>query len=97
MPDTREPAEPDIREAAVSDVSTTIMRICAESLSLAEVPLDANLVLLGVDSMTAVEIVTQIELELGVDVVETFFATPTVQAMTAAVERATAADTTSTR
>lgn len=79
----------------MSDVQSTIMRICAGSLGLAEVPLDANLVLLGVDSMTAVEIVTRIELEYGVDVVETFFATPTVHALTAAVEQA--ADETATR
>ena len=71
------------------DIQDTIMRICAQTLSRAEVAPDANLVLLGVDSMTAVEIVTQIELEYGVDVVETFFTTPTVQALTAAVQLAT--------
>lgn len=73
----------------MSDIQNAIMRICAESLGLAEIPLDANLDLLGVGSMTAVEIVTRIELAYGVDVVDTFFDTPTVGALASAVERAT--------
>ena len=56
-----------------NDVEATILEICRAALSAPDLRPDQNLTAAGADSLTAVEIVTQIELRLGQDVVETYF------------------------
>jgi acyl carrier protein len=72
------PDRPTIAEDLMDDIETRIHDICAEALQLKQVPIDDDLISLGADSMVAVEIVTKVEQEFGVDVMESFFLTPSV-------------------
>lgn len=61
----------------MTDLEPRVMSICSDVLRRSLGP-DDNLMELGMDSLAAVEIVTRLELDFGVDVVDTIFETPTV-------------------
>ena len=62
----------------ITDLQSRITSICAEVLKRSDLGPDDDLLQLGMDSLTAVEIVTRLELAYGVDVVDVIFETPTV-------------------
>ncbi|MEA2207409.1 MAG: hypothetical protein QOE77_4185 [Blastocatellia bacterium] len=62
-----------------TDLESRVTAICAEVLKRPDVGPDDDLMQLGMDSLTAVEIVTRLELAYGVDVVDVIFETPTVR------------------
>jgi acyl carrier protein len=61
------------------------MSICSDVLKRSALGPDDNLMELGMDSLAAVEIVTRLELDFGVDVVDAIFETPTVSQLCAVV------------
>ncbi len=69
----------------VTDLESRITSICAEVLKRSDLGPDDDLMQLGMDSLTAVEIVTRLELAYGVDVVDVIFETPTVRQLCAVV------------
>jgi acyl carrier protein len=62
----------------ISDLHTRMTSICADVLSRSTLGPDDDLIALGMDSVAAVEIVTRVETDYGVDVVDVVFDTPTV-------------------
>lgn len=74
------------------DLQSRVTAICAEVLKRSELGPDDDLMALGMDSLTAVEIVTRLELAYGVDVVDVIFETPTVRQLCAVVRSATGSD-----
>ena len=69
-----------------TDLQSRITSICAEVLKRSDLGPDDDLMQLGMDSLTAVEIVTRLELAYGVDVVDVIFETPTVRQLCAVVQ-----------
>jgi acyl carrier protein len=67
------------------DIEATIQGICAEALERESIGPDENLVDAGVDSLLAVEIITRLHMEFGVDLLEEFFAQPTAANLAKAV------------
>ncbi|SCG77002.1 Acyl-CoA synthetase (AMP-forming)/AMP-acid ligase II [Micromonospora coxensis] len=72
---------------AVLDVESRIQSICWDVLKRSDLGLDHDLMEAGMDSLAAVEIVTRVELDFGVDVVDAIFETPTVRQLAALVRR----------
>jgi acyl carrier protein len=68
-------------------IESRITEICQGALGRTEIRADESLVDAGADSLVAVEIVTQIEIDYGVDLVELFFESPTINSLAAAVEK----------
>ncbi len=61
-----------------ADLQIQMTSICSDVLNRSALGPDEDLVELGMDSVAAVEIVTRVETEYGVDVVDVIFDTPTV-------------------
>lgn len=75
----------------MTDLQSRVTSICAEVLKRSDLGPDDDLMQLGMDSLSAVEIVTRLELAYGVDVVDVIFETPTVRQLCAVVRSAAGA------
>jgi acyl carrier protein len=69
----------------MTDLEPRVISICSDVLKRSALGPDDNLMELGMDSLAAVEIVTRLELDFGVDVVDAIFETPTVSQLCAVV------------
>jgi acyl carrier protein len=63
--------------------------LCSDVLNRSALGPDDDLIELGMDSVAAVEIVTRVEMEYGVDVVDAIFDTPTVSRLCDVVREST--------
>ena len=70
------------------ELQAKLTSICAEVLKRPDLGVEEDLMAVGMDSVAAVEIVTRIEIDFGVDVVDAIFATPTVASLCAVVSEA---------
>jgi acyl carrier protein len=68
-----------------SNLEADLTRLCAEVLNRPNLGPDEDLIELGMDSVTAVKVVTKVETEYGVDVVDVIFDSPTVSRLCAVV------------
>lgn len=67
-------------------VHERVLDICRTALKNSDVSAEENLIDAGVDSLLAVQIVTRIETEYGIDLVDVFFSTPTVNDLAREIE-----------
>jgi acyl carrier protein len=72
------------------DIEARIQELCRTALQRPSIRVDENLVNAGVDSLLAVEIINQLQAEFGVDLLEDFFANPTVAGLAKAAQTKTA-------
>lgn len=73
-------------DLAPDHIQRVVTKICCDCLGVDLLDADDNLVRMGVDSLLAAALISQIELEFGIDVVAEFFAQPTIRHLTAAIE-----------
>lgn len=67
------------------DIVSEVTVVCRDAMGVADLPAADDLVARGADSLVAVEIVSRIQLDYGVDVADVFLATPTITALAEAV------------
>jgi acyl carrier protein len=70
----------------MNEIEQTVHQICAEALHRDTVGPTDDLVDAGVDSQLAIEIITRLQMRYGVDVLEEFFAEPTVAHLARAIQ-----------
>jgi acyl carrier protein len=67
------------------DIFEHITAICREAMGIPDLAVGEDLIERGADSIVAVEVVSQIELDYHVDVADLFFARPTIETLASAV------------
>jgi long-chain acyl-CoA synthetase len=69
----------------MEDIPERVAAICRDAMGVPDLRADEDLVARGADSLVAVEVVSRLELDYGVDVVDVFSVTPTIEALAEAV------------
>lgn len=69
----------------MDDISERIAAICRDAMGVPDLGIHENLIERGADSIVAVEVVSQIELDYRVSVADLFSSAPTIEALAAAV------------
>ncbi|HEX3648592.1 MAG TPA: phosphopantetheine-binding protein [Pseudonocardiaceae bacterium] len=67
------------------DIVSSVAVVCRDAMGVTDLHADDDLVARGADSLVAVEIVSKLQLDYGVDVADIFLATPTIAALAQAV------------
>jgi long-chain acyl-CoA synthetase len=70
----------------MADIIDRVASICRDAMGVSDLRTDEDLVSRGADSVVAVEVVSRLELDYGIDTIDVFFATPTIGALAAAVQ-----------
>jgi acyl carrier protein len=68
------------------EIIDRITAICREAMGVPDLAFDDDLIARGADSIVAVEVVSQIELDYHVNVADLFFSTPTIKALASSVQ-----------
>ncbi|HEX5118087.1 MAG TPA: acyl carrier protein [Pseudonocardiaceae bacterium] len=67
------------------DIASAVAVVCRDAMGVTDLHADDDLVARGADSLVAVEIVSKLQLDYGVDIADVFLATPTITALATAV------------
>jgi long-chain acyl-CoA synthetase len=70
----------------VDDIPAYVAAVCRDAMGVASLGENDNLVDHGADSLVAVEVVSRLQLDYGVEVADVFMSTPTINALVRAVE-----------
>lgn len=62
----------------MDDIPAHVAAVCREAMGVPEIGVDDNLVERGADSLVAVEVVSRLQLDYGIEVADVFLATPTI-------------------
>jgi len=73
----------------MDDIEQRVRQVCAEALERDHVGLTDNLIDAGLDSSLTVEVITRLEMQYGVDVLDEFFVEPTVAHIAQAIKERT--------
>jgi acyl carrier protein len=71
--------------SGMTDIIDHVAAICRDAMGVSDLRADEDLVARGADSLVAVEVVSRLELDYGVDIVDVFLSTPTIDALADAV------------
>lgn len=69
----------------MTPIESAVRAVCCAVMGVEDLAPEDNLVDRGADSLLASEIVDRLELQFGVDVVEEFFAQPTIASLAEAI------------
>jgi acyl carrier protein len=69
----------------MTEIIDRVAAICRDAMGVSDLRADEDLIARGADSLVAVEVVSRLELDYGVDIVDVFFSTPTIGALADAV------------
>jgi acyl carrier protein len=73
----------------MDEIEQMVRQVCAEALERDDVGLTYNLVDAGLDSSLTIEVITRLEMQYGVDVLDEFFVEPTVAHIAQAIQERT--------
>jgi acyl carrier protein len=70
----------------MDEIEQVVHQVCAEALERDDLGLTDNLIDAGLDSSLTIEVMTRLEMQYGIDVLDEFFIEPTVAHIAQAIQ-----------